>query len=133
MRRFLLTVAGAAMTLASTACSDSTGIGSNVAGSYELRTVNGQSLPVNDPVGSGTVEAGLLEIENDGVFVESIQFRSPGSPLSQVDERFGTWDRSGNELRFDYDDGAVAFGDRTSESRIMLEDDSGNTWEYRRF
>jgi hypothetical protein len=131
MRRFLLTVATAATTLTATACTDSTGIGSNPAGSYELRTINGQSLPVD--LGSRTIEGAVLELGNDGRFVEVIQFRDFGEPLSDQDQFFGTWERNGSEVRLDYDDGTTLFAERTSSSRLVLQDDNGNDWAYQRF
>ena len=131
MRRLLLTVAVAATTLAGTACSDSTGLGSNPAGSYELRTINGQSLPAQ--MSSRTIEAGELDLDSDGTFVDIIQYRTFGSSLIQTDQFFGTWERNGSEIRLDYDDGTTLFADRTSSSRITLEDTNGNAWTYQRF
>jgi hypothetical protein len=131
MRRFLLTVAAAATALTGAACTDSTGLGSNVTGSYELRTINGQALPVQ--LSSETIEGAVLEIDSDGRFVETIQFREFGVPLSTQQDFFGTWERNGSEIRFDYDDGFTLFGQRTSSSRIVLEDRNGNDWAYQRF
>lgn len=131
MRRFLLAVATAATTLTATACSDATGIGSNPAGSYELRTINGQSLPVQ--LGSRTIEGGVLELDNDGTFVDVIQFRDFGAPLSDQDEFFGSWERNGSEIRLDYDDGTTLFAERTSSSRLVLQDENGDEWSYQRF
>jgi hypothetical protein len=131
MRRFLLTVAAAATTLTGTACSDSTGLGSNPAGSYELRTINGQSLPVQ--LGSRTIEGGVLELDSNTEFADIIQFREFGSPLSDQDEFFGTWERNGSEIRLEYESGDVLFANRTSSSRIVLEDHDGNDWAYQRF
>ena len=131
MRRFLLTVAAAATTLTGTACSDSIGLGSNVAGSYELRTINGRSLPVQ--LGSETIEGGVLELDSDGRFVDVIQVREFGVPLSTQREFFGTWDWNGSEIRLEYESGDVLFANRTSSSRIVLEDNDGNDWAYQRF
>jgi hypothetical protein len=131
MRRFLLTMTAAATTLTASACSDTTGIGSNVTGSYELRTVNGQSLPASN--NSVTIEAGVLELDSNGTFVDIVQFRVPGDPLIREDQQFGTWERSGSEVRLDYDNGDTFFADRTSSSRLVLRDDSGNEWAYQRF
>jgi hypothetical protein len=130
MRRFLLTVAAAATTLASTAC-DSTGIGADVAGSYELISINGQGLPVND--GSTTIVGGVLEFDNDGTFADIVQVRDFGDPLVRNIEQFGTWDRNGDEIRLDYDTDFTLFAERRSSSRIVLDDSEGNDWEYRRF
>ena len=131
MRRFLFTVATATTALVGTACSDSTGLGSNVAGSYELRTINGQSLPVN--TGSRTIEGGVLELDSDGRFVDVFQYRDFGDPLSTQEELFGNWERNGSQIRLEYDNGDVLFAERTSSSRIVLTDDSGNDWAYQRF
>lgn len=131
MRRFLLTMTAAATTLIASACSDTTGIGSNVTGSYELRTVNGQSLPASN--NSVTIEAGVLELDSNGTFVDIVQFRVPGDPLIREDQQFGTWERNGSEVRLDYDNGDTFFADRTSSSRLVLRDDSGNEWAYQRF
>jgi hypothetical protein len=131
MRRFLLTAATAATALVGTACGDVTGIGGNVTGSYELRTINGQSLPVD--MGSAIIEGGVLEIFSDGTFAETIQFREFGSPLSEQIDLDGTWDRDGDDIILEYDNGDVFRADRTSSSRIVYEDDDGNDWAYQRF
>ncbi len=130
MRRFLLTVAAAATALTGTACSDSTGLGTNVAGSYELRTVNGQFLPAD--VGSVTYEAGLLELDPDGTFVETLQYRDFGGSLTTQDFT-GTWDRSGSQILLDYDSGVRLSAQRTSSSRILLTDANGDEFSYQRF
>jgi hypothetical protein len=135
MRRFLLTAAVAGTALAGTACGDTTGIGNNIAGSYELRTVNNLSLPVSSS--SNTVLAGELEIDsngsNSGEFVEVIQYENNFNGSRFTDQRFGIWERSGDEIIFDYDDGETRFAQRTSSSRIVMEDDVGNIWSYVRF
>ena len=133
MRRFFLSVATAAVALTATACGDSTGINSNLAGSYELRTINGQSLPAT--VNSGrTYEAGELEIDNNGEFIETLQFRNFGSNFSTQQDYFGTWDRNGSELQFRYESGAIFQGERLSGSRIVLFDpDTGDEYMYQRF
>jgi len=136
MRRLFLSVATAAVALTASACGDSTGIGTNIAGSYELRTINGQSLPVT--LNGRTYEAGELEIDNNGDansgdFVETLQFRDFGSGFSDEEAYFGTWDRNGSELEFFYESGARFFGERISSSRIVLQDSNGNEWLYQRF
>jgi hypothetical protein len=132
MRRFLLTVAAAATTLTGAACSDSTGIGGDPSGSYELQTINGQGLPVSLEANS-QIEGGVLELDSDGTFVDIIQFRTVDNPLIQQRTFFGTWERNGSEIQLDYDGGTVLFAERTSSSRLVLEDDDGNDWAYRRF
>ena len=133
MRRFLLTTAAVATTLVAAACGDSSGLSGNVAGSYELLTINGQSLPVTTQSGR-TIEAGQLELDSDETFVDIIQYRTFGSSLIQTDEFFGTWERNGSEIRLEYDNSNdVLFAERTSSSRLVLLDNDGNEWGYRRF
>jgi hypothetical protein len=134
MRRFLLTAATAATALVGTACSDVTGIGSDITGSYELIRVNGQSLPADDVSGDVTFYTGVLELNSDGEFVDLIQYRVPGDPRIYDSEVYGTWDRSGNGIRLVYDgSGFETFAERPSSSRLIVEDESGNRLEYRRF
>ena len=125
MRRFLLTTAAVAGTLVSAACGDSTGLSSNVAGSYELQTINGRSLPVS--AGSDVIESAEIELDADGDFVEIVRYDF-GSP----DVFTGTWERNGDEIIFDYNDGNTFIAQRTSSSRFVL-DVNGDEWAYRRF
>jgi len=131
MRRFLLTAAVAATALAGTACGDTTGIGNSIAGSYELRTVNNLPLPVSSS--SNTVLAGELRVDSNGEFVEVIQYEDNFDGSRWTETRFGFWDRDGDELFFEYDDGEERFGQRTTSSRIVIEDSFGNVWSYVRF
>jgi hypothetical protein len=131
MRRFFLTAAAVATTLLGAACTDSTGLGSDPAGSYELRTINGQSLPVT--LGNRTFEAGELQLDSNGEFVEILQFRDFGTVFSTTQDYFGTWQRTGNQIELSYDGGETLFAERTSNSRLVLQDSNGNDWEYRRF
>ena len=132
MRRFLLTAATAATALVGTACGDSTGIGGNVTGSYELVRVNGQSLPVQ--LGTDIVEAGLLVIDSDGTFTETIQVREVGTVLSEQFTFTGFWDDDGGDIRLDYDNSTdVYFAERRSGGRLVYEDRFGDEYEYRRF
>ncbi len=133
MRRFLLTVAAAATTLTGAACSDSTGIGGDPSGSYELQTINGQGLPVSLEANS-QIEGGVLELDSDGTFVDIIQFRTVDNPLVQQRTFFGIWERNGSEIELDYDNSTtILIARRTSSSRLVLEDENGNDWAYRRF
>jgi hypothetical protein len=131
MRRFLLTVATAATALVGAACTDSIGIGAGVAGTYELRTINGVTLPVTD--GGIIIEAGQLELESNGDFVDILQYRSSSGGLITTDEQFGTWERSGDEILLDYEESGTVRAERTSSSRLRIEDGFGNVWVYQRF
>lgn len=137
MRRFLLTAAVAATALAGTACGDTTGIGNNITGSYELRTVNNLSLPVSNESGTRTIIAGELEIDSNGSstgeFVEVLTVENfNGARFTET--YFGTWERSGDEILFFYEDTfEERLGERTSSNRIVIRDDFGNIWSYVRF
>jgi hypothetical protein len=125
MRRFLLTTAAVATTLLGAACGDSSGLGGSPAGSYELLTINGQTLPVQ--AGSGVIESGEIELDADGDFVEIVRFQS-GPP----DVFDGTWERDGDEIIFEYETGDTFIAERISSSRFVL-DVNGDEWVYRRF
>jgi hypothetical protein len=132
MRRFLLTVATAATAasaLAIAGCGDITGTRS-VEGVYELRTVNGLSLPVtlNDGI---TVVAGEIELDSDGQFVDTFQYRDFNSPLVQGQPVFGTWTRSGNEIQFETEDGDF-YTMTWSNGRLVQDTNSGNRYVYQR-
>jgi hypothetical protein len=132
MRRFLLTVATAASVLAVTSCSDITGIGGDVVGTYELQTVNGQFLPAtfDDPqFGTVTVEGGVVELNNNGTFVDIFQYRLPGS--SQSTETSGTWTRVGNEIEFETDAGDF-YTMTWTNGRLVQDTDAGFRYVYQR-
>jgi hypothetical protein len=133
MRRFLLTVAAAATTLTGAACSDSTGVSGDPTGSYELQTINGQSLPVSLSVGS-QIEGGVLDLNSDGTFVDIIEVRISGSAQTDEEVFTGSWERDGSTIQLDYDQtNTILFAERTSSSRLVLTDRDGNDWSYRRF
>ena len=72
----------------------------SVAGTYTLRTVNGQSLPFNFGLGFA-LESGYVDLEEDGEFELSLDFSD-----DDFDELvFGEWERDGNEITFVSDDG----------------------------
>jgi hypothetical protein len=134
MRRFLLTAATAATALVGTACGDVTGINGDVVGSYELVRVNGQSLPASDNSGTVTFHDGVLELRSNRTFVDFLRYSSFADPRILDFEESGNWERSGNdEILLDYDDGSTLRAERLSSSRLMLRDDDGNRFEYRRF
>jgi hypothetical protein len=128
MRRFLLTVATAASALAVTSCSDAFGVGSNVAGRYELQTINGVFLPVT--LEGVTFLYGELQLDSDGTFVDFYQYQVPGSPV-EPDQLTGTWERIGNSIRFDADNGDVYEMDIASNNRLIQR--TGATLIYERF
>jgi hypothetical protein len=136
MRRFLLTVATAASALAVTSCSDITGTRGDVAGTYELRTVDGDFLPatIDDPeFGFVTFEYGEVQLDSDGTFFDVIQYRVEGSSRIVTDEISGTWTISGDRIRFDpHDNASSYFMERRSRDRLVQSDGSV-TLVYERF
>jgi hypothetical protein len=134
MRRFLLTMATAASALAVASCSDLTGVRGDVAGVYELETIDGEPLPqpVNDDqFGTVSVVYGEIELFSDGTFIDMYQYVAPGGVRTQ--EFSGTWELEGNSrIRFRTNNGEY-FMDRTSGNRISYVDDTGSRWVYDRF
>jgi hypothetical protein len=137
MRRFLLTVATAASVLAVASCSDISGIGGDPVGAYELETIDSQQLPEtvpDDEFGTITVVYGEIELENDGTFIDMYQFTTPGSSFTRTRELSGTWEHDGGRIRFDANNGATYFMERTSGNRLAYEDpDDGSRWVYDQF
>jgi hypothetical protein len=131
MRRFLLTVATAASAFAVTSCGDAFGIGGNVTGTYELRTINGQFLPVT--LDGVTFVHGEVELDADRTFIDMYQYQDPGSSFVQTVRIFGTWEQTGNDIRFETDDGDVYVMERTSSNRLVQRTDFGTTLVYERF
>src|SRR5918999_5050769 len=109
MRRFLLTMATAASALAVASCSDLTGVRGDLAGTYELETIDGQVLPQtvpDDEFGTVSLVYGEIELNSDGTFVDFYQFVAPGSSFVRSREFFGRWELEGNSrIRFETDNG----------------------------
>ena len=132
MRRFLLSVATAATTLAVAACGDLTGVSDELVGTYQLRTIDGQALPVTFVSTSGSITyfAGELVLDGDGMFDRSYQTSISGPPNIHV---FGTWERIGSAIRFERaQGGGRLYAKYTSPDTIVVHDEDGNNWEYRR-
>jgi hypothetical protein len=127
-------MATAASVLAVTSCSDITGVRGDVVGTYELQTINGEFLPVtiNDPdFGAVTFVYGEIELDNDGRFVDTYQYRFSGSSFVETDQIFGTWTRSGNTIEFETDDGDFYTMERSSNNRLV-QSRSGVSLVYQR-
>jgi hypothetical protein len=137
MRRFLLTLATAASALAVTSCGDITGTRGDVAGTYELQTVDGDFLPatISDPdFGSVTFEYGELQLDSDGTFVDVVQYRIAGSSRIETDEIFGTWSISGDRIRFEPDDvGASSYTMERRSGDRLVQSNGGVQLVYERF
>jgi hypothetical protein len=132
MRRFLLTVATAASVLATTSCSDVTGIRGDIEGSYVLSTVNGASLPEYVSVLDAEVVSGEVTLYRDGTYEDELRVRFTGDNFTTTYDSFGTYTVSGDRIRFNPDDPELAtYTMEWDRDRLYLEED-GITLEYRR-
>lgn len=88
------------------ACSDdddATGITADMAGTYTLRTINGQNLPftvINQPGHTLEVTADQYVLNADGTFNSTVSFRETenGTVTTSTDSYSGTWQRSGSTI-----------------------------------
>lgn len=133
MRPFLLSIAIAATTLAVAACGDLTGVSDELVDTYQLRTIDGQALPVTfvGTSGSTTYFAGQLELDGDGTFDRSYQtsLTGPPNPIHIL----GTWERIGSAVRLERaQEGGRVYGKYTSPNTIVVHDEDGTSWEYQR-
>jgi hypothetical protein len=100
----LLVLALLALGLTATACSDSTGPGDSIAGTYSLQTLNGVPLPVViDNSGNPTTElvSEQIVLEADGSYHGVTRYRDTyfGQTPQLVDDPFnGFWTLSGNQI-----------------------------------
>jgi hypothetical protein len=91
------------------ACSDGTGP-SEIAGRYELKTVNGVALPATVNLGGTvTIAAGFFQLEKDGSFTfgytETGQLG--GQSFTQEISGLGLWVQTKNTVQFKYQDGST--------------------------
>ena len=136
MRRLAVTL-GAALSLALAGCSDSTGPRAGLAGTYTLRTVNGQALPA--VVSSfSTLTAGQVRLNGDGTFSASHTSRqtTPGGTTTVTQNITGTYTRSGNDLMLSFtdpDSGGSAFVDASWDGgRQLTVNDGFAAYVYRK-
>ena len=83
---------------------DTTGPAADVAGTYQLQTVNGQALPVTlGTQGSVTIEVTADEyvLRPDGTFSSTITFRhtDSGTVTTTTDSYEGSWQANGSTIR----------------------------------
>jgi hypothetical protein len=87
------------------ACSGDSTSPSSIAGTYNLQTIDGQSLPVIVlEVGTDTVEitAGFMRLVSDQTFSESVSFRIADGAIvtTDVETTTGSWTVSGSAITF---------------------------------
>lgn len=78
------------------ACSDSTAPEYDIEGTYDLRTMDGESLPVVLSTGD-TLRSGVATLNQDSSFSIVPEYRTPGGTIftTRID---GTWSASGNSI-----------------------------------
>jgi hypothetical protein len=88
-------------------CGDSGTGTDDISGRYELRTIDGVTLPFtiiqlgNEP---SEVTSGFLQLNSDGTFTFSIIMSSTtaGSTQTVTETENGTWTQHGNQVTFTY-------------------------------
>ena len=98
-RRACLTLL--ASLLAFTGCGDSGTGPDGISGRWELRTINGNTLPwtfVQIGNDSGEFTSGFLQLNSDGTYTSSItsSVTSEGSTQTNTETDTGTWVQQGN-------------------------------------
>jgi uncharacterized lipoprotein NlpE involved in copper resistance len=136
MRRLLVLAMALATTLTAAGCSDSTGPGDSLAGTYSLRTVNNTQVPVTVISGGGyslEVLSGSIALDAQGNYTGTVRYRETDvgqAPVQYDDTIYGYWTLSGNTLTLtDSQTGDQYFG-TVSGSTITLSDGSGYTEVY---
>jgi hypothetical protein len=103
MKRLLVVALSLAFGLGATSCSDSTGPGSNLAGVYTLRTVNGITPPVTvyqDATSRLEVLAGEIVLDANGNYQGTTRYRGTSGSFQEIqdDVIIGYWTLSGNQI-----------------------------------
>ena len=103
MKRLLVLALTIAFGLGATSCSDSTGPGSNLAGIYTLRSVNGVTPPVTlDQFGTYRLEvlAGEIQLDANGNYQGTTRYRETSGAFQEIydDVIVGYWTLSGNQI-----------------------------------
>ncbi|MDQ3243109.1 MAG: hypothetical protein M3Q09_05240 [Gemmatimonadota bacterium] len=132
---FLVAALMATTVLAGCGAVDLVGSG-RVAGTYELRSVNGVRLPAVYYEESGyrlEILNANFSIENDGTFTEALILRETvrGSSSTNSTSTYGNYDYYNGEFTFDEVGGHRYYG-RLNGSTLIIEDE-GVTMEYWRY
>lgn len=127
MKRLLVLALSLALGLTATACSDSTGPGDSIAGTYTLQSINGQPLPfLVDNSGNPNSEVVLAQVNLDasGNYSSLTRYRDtyPNQQPILVDETFtGFWTLSGSQITLTEPGFAPTYG-TISNNRITISD-----------
>jgi hypothetical protein len=125
----------AALTILSS-CSAIDAIAGRTDGTYELRTVNGASVPAviySEPGYRVEVLNANFTLEDDGTYTEAGIIRETvnGQSSTTSSSSYGTYDYYNGEVTFYENSGRQYYG-RLDGSTLIVED-QGITMEYRRY
>ena len=125
MKRLLVLALSLALGLSATACTDSTGPGSAVAGTYVLRSINGSQLfPITvyqDATVASEVVSGQIVLDANGNYQGTTRYRDTytnSQPILVDESIIGYWTLSGNQ---------IALTDRNFPNSPYIGTASGNT------
>ena len=127
----------AALLLVGAACGRDTATGpdEDIAGSYTLRTINGQNLPyTTSSVGVNRAEvlSSSLSLNADGTFGEerSVRRTHSGVSITEAEMKFGTYTSTSSGVTFRATTGAQVSGTTANGSITFIEE--GFTFVYAR-
>lgn len=111
-------------TLGLAGCGDLTGLSSDIAGTYQLYSVDGERLPVllaDDGYTQEIVYSGELRMSSNGTFVETVEIeeREPGSTRYVTDRRTGTYSGSRSNMTLRYDGGGSINAEYTGRDIVL--------------
>ena len=112
-----------------------TGPHEDIAGSYTLRTINGQNLPyttLSSGVNKAEVLSSSLSLNADGTFGEerSVRRTHSGVSITEPEMKFGTYTSTNSAVTFRATTGAQVSGTRGGGSITFVEE--GFTFVYGR-
>lgn len=135
LRRTLLFVVASSLLLA---CSDSSGPGSGVTGTWRLQTVNSLPLPFSlpdSPVDKIEITSEVITLVASGRFTDVNSFRvTDGSNISsETINSEGHYTVEGSTVTFTYDaDGAVYTASVSGDTMTLYDGEIDLTFVYRR-
>ena len=138
MRKFILAVIAVTALACGGGSDKSTGPNAAVAGTYTLRTINGQILPVIiDQEGNDKLEitGGTVTLNSDLSFVDATTYRLTlsGQVTSETDTGFGTYVVTGNNVTFNLTSPVVgSYSMAWNGSNQLTQVETGATLIYQR-
>ena len=132
------TLRAGVIAVALAACSDSTGPDTDdLAGSYDLITIDGASLPVIvDQIGEDKAEItmGTVTLDEDGTFGDATELRitEGGVVSTEVQSTQGSWTVSGSTVTFVPNDGTANYSMTWNGQNRLTQIFQGFTLVYER-